>query len=80
MKEEYKKLIEEVMPGIHCSKNFQCVESGLESLCKARDFRDENYLECLESYPHSCEFALPVANGYLCQCPLRIYLRKKLGK
>ncbi|MHC4110246.1 MAG: hypothetical protein ACYSUY_04175 [Planctomycetota bacterium] len=80
MIEEYRQLIEEIMPGMQCSKKFKCAESGFDNLCKARDFWDENYLECLESYPHSCEYALPVANGYLCQCPLRIYLRKKLGK
>ncbi len=80
MKEEYKELIEEIMPGMQCSKNFQCAESGFENLCKARDFWDKNYLECLETSSVSCEYALPVANGNLCQCPLRVYLGKKLGK
>jgi hypothetical protein len=80
MKEEYKELIEEIMPGMQCSKKFHCAESGFETLCKARDFWNENYLECLDSSGDSCEYALPVANGNLCQCPLRVYLGKKLGK
>lgn len=80
MKEAYKNLIEEIMPGMQCSKNFTCVESGFENLCKARYCRNENYLECLEPNPESCEYALPNSSGYLCQCPLRIYLREKLGK
>lgn len=80
MKEEYKELIEEIMPGMQCSKKFQCAESGFENLCKARIFWDEKSLECLDASGDSCEYALPVANGNLCTCPLRIYLRNKLGK
>lgn len=80
MKEEYKMLIEEIMPGMHCSKNFKCIESGFEILCKARKYWNESYLECLESHPDSCEYAVPTGNEYLCKCPLRIYLSDKLGK
>jgi len=80
MKEEYKELIEEIMPGMQCSKKFHCAESGFETLCKARDFWDAKSLECLETSSVSCEYALLVANGNLCQCPLRVYLGKKLGK
>lgn len=80
MKERHKKLIEELMPGMQCSKKFKCLESDFENLCKARNYWNYISLECLESNPESCEFAVPNRNGYLCRCPLRMYLREKLGK
>ncbi len=72
--------IEEIMAGMQCPKDFQCARSGLERLCKAKDFGLENYLECLEETPQACAFALPFGDGHFCQCPLRVYLCKKLKK
>ena len=80
MKEGHKKLIEELMQGMQCSKKFKCIESDFENLCKARNYWNYISLECLESNPESCEFAVPNRNGYLCRCPLRMYLRERLGK
>jgi len=79
-KEEDKKIIEEIMAGMHCPKNFVYAESGFDILCKARDFGLDNYLECLESDPQSCSFTLPFGNVFFCQCPLRVYLGEKLKK
>ena len=78
MKEEDKKKIEEIMWGMKCPKDFQCAKSGFENLCKAKDFGLDNYLECLEENPRACLFALPFGYGYFCQCPLRVFLSKKL--
>ena len=80
MKDDDRKRIEEMTGNIECPKNFKCVESGFENLCKAKDFGLDDYLECLEEDPHKCKFALPFGNGYFCQCPLRVYLAKKLKK
>lgn len=80
MKDEDRKKIEEILAGMQCSKNFKCAESGFEHLCRARDFGDEKYLECLEENPWACSFALDFGSGHLCQCPLRVYLAKKLKK
>ena len=80
MTEEDKKIIEEIMAGMNCPKNFSCAESGFEILCKARDFGLDSYLECLETDPQSCSFVIPFGNAYFCQCPLRVYLGKKLKK
>ncbi len=80
MKENNKKRIEEIMAGMTCPKNFKCADSGFETLCKAKDFGLDNYLDCLEPNPHKCKFALSFGNGHLCQCPLRIYLSKALNK
>ena len=78
MREEDKKQIEEIMGEMKCPKDFSCAESGFESLCKARDEGFEHYLECLEDRPSACTFALPFGYGHFCQCPLRVYLAKKL--
>lgn len=80
MKEEDQKRIEGLLAGMQCPKNFKCIDSSLESLCKAKDFGLENYLECLENNPPACKFALRFGGGYFCQCPLRVYLNKKLKK
>ena len=80
MKDDDRKRIEEMTGNIKCPKNFKCVESGFENLCKAKDFGLDDYLECLEEDPQKCKFALSFGNGYFCQCPLRVYLAKKLKK
>lgn len=80
MKEEDRKKIEEIMAGMQCPKGFQCAKSGFERLCKSKDFGLENYLDCLEEIPQDCPFALPFGYGHFCQCPLRVYLGKKLKK
>ena len=80
MKDEDRKKIEEIMAGMQCAKNFKCAENGFEHLCRAKDFGLETYLECLEEDPWECSFALSFGYGYLCQCPLRVYLAKKLKK
>ena len=80
MKDEDRKKIEEIMGGMKCSKNFKCAESGFEHLCRAKDLGLESYLDCLEKKPGECPFALSFGHGFLCQCPLRVYLAKKLKK
>jgi hypothetical protein len=81
MKEEDRKKIEEIIEGMHCSKNFNCVENGFEGLCKAKECGLENYLECLEyNLICPCLFMLKVDRIVFCQCPLRVYIAKKFKK
>jgi hypothetical protein len=80
MKAEDREKIKEILDGMKCPKNFKCVNSGFENLCKAKDNGLENYLDCLESNPSTCLFALSFGHGYLCRCPLRVYLSKELKK
>ncbi len=72
--------IEEIIGKMTCPKGFRCAESGFENLCKARDFGVESYLDCLDENRSLCRFALPFADIYLCQCPLRVFLAKKLRR
>jgi hypothetical protein len=80
LREEDLRLIEEIIGKMACPKGFRCAESGFENLCKARDFGVESYLDCLDVQKSICRFALPFADIYLCQCPLRVFLAKKLRK
>ena len=81
MEQELEKEIEEIMGGITCPKDFKCCTEGLENLCKAEDVGLQWYLLCLEPQPQECKFSvLVVQHKYLCECPLRIYITKKLKK
>jgi len=80
LKVEYRKKIEKIMAGMQCPKNFICVENGFEHLCSAKDFGLKKYLLCLEENPAACSFAFPFGNGHVCECPLRVYICKKLKR
>jgi hypothetical protein len=80
MKKEDRKIIEEIISGLKCDKNFECAESGFEILCKAKDIGMDNYLECLESIPQSCRFTISFGNSFFCQCPIRVYVAKSLKR
>lgn len=80
MKDEGRKKIEELMAGMKCPKDFRCADSGFEHLCKAADFGLDSYLKCFEKDPSRCPFALSYGHCYFCQCPLRVFLAKKLKK
>lgn len=75
-----KREIEEIIAGLKCPKDFICYTSGLRKLCRAKDIGVESFLECLERKPKSCQFSVSFGLMHLCQCPLRIYLYKKLKK
>ena len=74
MKDE--EMIAEIMAEMDCTKRFACAEEGFETLCQARDFGPDEYLECLESNPPHYSFSLEFGFGHLCRCPLRVYLEK----
>jgi len=85
MKEEYKKiikdiLVEKIVGGMQCPKDFKCTRFAYEELCKAEDIGKENCLECLEKDHCECPFVIDVGYARLCRCPLRIYIGKNLKK
>jgi len=80
MDETTKKELKEIIDGMHCPKDFICYESGFETLCRAKDIGVERFLECMEEDPRKCLFSVPVGVASLCQCPLRVYIAKKLNK
>lgn len=80
MDEKTKKELEEIIDGMECPKDFVCYRSGFENLCRAKDVGVELFLECLEETPENCKFSIMIGHSYLCQCPLRYYIFKKLNK
>ncbi len=80
MDEETKKEIEEIIGQMKCSKDFQCYRFGFEKVCKAREIGVESFLDCLEEKPLGCKFSMLFGDTYMCQCPLRVYIAKKLKK
>jgi len=78
MEEDIEQKIKEIMGEIKCPKNYVCVESGYENLCKAKDIRLESYLVCLDEHPQNCRFSVSVWGDYYCKCPLRVYIAKEL--
>lgn len=80
MDEEHRKKIQEIINGMECPEGFKCCEADFENVCKAEDIGIESFLKCLEEKPQKCKFSMSFGYGHLCQCPLRIYIAKKLKK
>jgi hypothetical protein len=79
MDEKQKKEIQKILNGLQCSKDFACYTSGLKDLCRAEDIGLDSYLICLENDPRKCKFFATVyGNRHFCQCPLRVYIAKKM--
>ena len=64
---------------LRCTKDLNCARAGLEALCKAKYILNDKIMLCLEKAPE-CAFATRFGSGFLCECPVRIYLAKHLGK
>ena len=72
--------IEQITASMSCPKDFVCVRSGFDVLCKSRTIGAHNYLECLEDNPQRCRFAVGCGATHLCTCPMRLYISKNLDK
>jgi hypothetical protein len=80
MEEDQRKEIEEIINQFKCQRDFLCCKRDFEDLCKAEDIGLETFLKCLDEDPRSCPVSVPFGYGYLCECPLRMYICKKLKK
>ena len=80
MEQHHADQIEKIIKDMNCPKDFVCYKSGFKNLCKARDIGLESFLKCLEENPRECVFSLSFGYSYLCTCPLRIYIARKLKK
>ena len=80
MEQDHKKEIERIIGQLKCSKDFECYKSGFEALCKAQDIGMVSYLHCLEEEPRNCLFIVTTPDTNYCECPLRVYIARKLKK
>ncbi len=76
--EQQKREIEKLITLMKCDKDFQCRETGLTNLCKARYIGMDSRIECLEQNPQKCRFSLVLGCNSFCQCSLRVYIAKNL--
>jgi len=75
---EIKNEIDEITGHMDCPKSFTCVESRFENLCRVKEIVKDDLFECLEDAATNCSLSLAFGYAYFCQCPLRIFLAKKL--
>ena len=80
MEKDIRKQIEEIMDGLKCPKEFICYTSGFRNLCKAKDIGLESFVMCLTPDSPACRFSVDFGGALFCQCPLRVYICKKLKK
>lgn len=80
MEDNHLKKIAEIKAGMQCSKGFVCENSGFEQLCKAVDLGIESFLDCRDENRVGCPFVIAFGNGFLCECPLRLYIGKNLKR
>ena len=78
--EDLAATVASLMGEIKCPKGFACAQSGFESLCRARQIGLSSHLRCIEDDPSSCPFSVSYDQDCLCECPLRVYLFRKLGR
>ena len=80
MNKKLGKQMAEIIGKMECRKGFKCCEEDFTNVCKAKDVGMDSFLKCLEENPQQCEFAMSFGYSYLCKCPLRINIARKLNK
>lgn len=78
--QETRTQIEEIIRGMSCPKDFKCVKSGFEKLCKAKIIGRGNLIECSPENQHACKFKLSFTGKSFCKCQLRYYIAKTFHK
>ena len=80
MEQDLEKELRKAIGDLECPKAFKCCTEGLENISKVRDIGLGSYLECLEENAFACPFSVYFGDSYYCECPLRVYIAKKLKK
>ncbi len=80
MEKDLQKQIEEIIDGLKCPKDFICYKSGFKKICRVMDIGMESFLVCLDRNSLECKFSVYFSDFYFCQCPLRMYICRKLKK
>jgi hypothetical protein len=78
--QDLRRQLQEIMGYFACPKGFECCNPEFDPPCKAQDVGLETFVECLEDDSYKCVFSICLGGEYLCKCPLRVYIAKKLKK
>jgi len=71
---KHKKHIERIMGTMTCPKDFECSKSDFTEYCKASYVSERDFVKCFEPDPEKCWFSGLTENGYICNCPIRVYI------
>ncbi|MCK4904760.1 hypothetical protein KAS42_00755 [bacterium] len=77
---EHKEQIEKIMSEMKCPKDFACYRSDFKNLSMTKDTPMESFVECSNKDAWLCEYSFLFESCYLCKCPLKVYVVKKLRK
>ena len=77
--EEAAAVMEEIMAGMECERDFECYKSGFKKIGKAKNEGLLGYVECLENHGTRCKFKVPYGDSMFCKCSLRVYVAKELN-
>jgi len=78
--QEMKMQMEEIIRGMNCQKDFECIKSGFEKLCKAKIIGNGKLVECSPENQQACEFRFFFTDRSFCKCRLRYYIAKNFQK
>ena len=54
MDQDIKKEIRKFIGNLECLLDFECLKSGVDKACKAKDVGLKEHLECLGEHPVDC--------------------------
>ncbi len=77
---KHKRQMEKIMSKMKCPKDFACYKFDFKNFSKTKDVPMESFVECSSKDAWQCEYSLLFGSSYLCKCPLRVYVLKKLIK
>lgn len=80
LKQEPTKQIRAIMDKIPCPFDFQCCKSGFEDVCGGLVGENGKLVDCVDEKAAECGFAVQVGSGYVCSCPLRLYIARTFKK
>ena len=72
--------IQEIISQYKCPIDFQCYKSGFKDLCGTLMVHDGSLVECMDKKGNKCSYSFPFGSGFLCTCPLRLYIAKHFHK
>jgi hypothetical protein len=76
----FKNELEEIKSQVNCSKDFYCLNSGIENVCEVKTFISNDLILCGDRHPHTCSLSLPFGEEYFCVCAIRQKLFSYYGR
>ena len=72
--------IQEIISKYKCPYDFKCYKSGFEEICGKLLISDGSLVECVDEAAKKCHYCFEFGSGFLCTCPLRLYIARHFHK